>query len=132
MLKDGFFPMGWEFMLHHILCIMLGIFFLQNDNTPGIFMLGSCTMEVGSASQSLHYLFPKSNLIKIIHFFIMSMSNGLSFWLVYIFLENSQHLSSLVSTLLTLAVGGLAASRQVFCFINVGLIGNGYSKPKEI
>lgn len=40
MIKDGFFPMGVEFILHHIMCVCLAFYFLQEDSTPAIFMLG--------------------------------------------------------------------------------------------
>jgi hypothetical protein len=131
MVKDCFAPMELEFLIHHGVSIALSLFFLMDINTPAIFMLGSCTMEIGSSSQTLFYLFPKSKFVKTLHFLGMTLSNSASYWLIYMFLDNSKGLSMFSSVLLTVAVGGLATGRQLLCFKNVGLIGDGFSGDGE-
>lgn len=115
--KDIPVGMDAKFWAHHVVCWVTIFAFFWIDPVP-LFICGAAVLEVGSASQSVLYLWP-SLPSAAAHAVLMTCSNLVAAWLLVKFIARpgtcAQHL---VRILLGVAAVGLFLGRQHSCILN--------------
>ena len=123
MTKDmvGIYPLGFTYVLHHIVCIFLVTSFIFFDLPPAFMLAGGTFAEIGSAainSYEMGYAYG-SNTIRLIIGLIMTISN---FAVIYVLYPYNVVVNGPLRYIMTVVVSALLVERERQCLLSIACI----------
>eukprot|EP01126_Amoeba_proteus_P046047 TRINITY_DN5185_c0_g1_i3.p1 TRINITY_DN5185_c0_g1~~TRINITY_DN5185_c0_g1_i3.p1 ORF type:complete len:142 (-),score=15.53 TRINITY_DN5185_c0_g1_i3:195-620(-) len=107
-------------VVHHIACMssLVGVVFLQNLGSLGLFILGTATLEFGTLFYNLNCLLPSKRTPRYIYWTVMTLSNICAFTEGCVLLFFHGRIPFLVRIAYLIVISGLCLGRQREVILN--------------